>query len=579
MVTNLKKRHRIPASLYSGFKCGLSRRSMILGTAAAALNTVLGACTGASPKNKIEVSEMPGTDMKIMIDANNVSGNFLRPILGEGLIFGYSYMWDEKRQRMWPDLMERIKELNSDFFGHFGGPGVWVHDYHWKDCIGPMNKRKDPTPRFHNFDGMNGLCGTHEYGLMLKQYRNTTNREILGSIQVNIMTGTAEEAADWVEYMNGSPRTKWGSVRSDNDHREPFNVQYWELGNQPHFTYANVGRLTGTEYSKRVREFTKAMKQRDPNIKVTAYLPFFAFDGTVEEALKLGSAIPDVPGEPGSNGPTWTQLVLKEAGDIIDALDFHWYGSVNTRAHEYEYIMSSAYKGLLPNIERAKQMVQQDAPSNEARERLSKFVCPEYGAISSNGPLAETCTAVYGAVANSRLLHLFVGRDDLLYAARFGLFAPYPQPRVIRDPRPSYVALYGRTDGSDFMGTAIYEMKRLWGKAYQPKIVVAQTENIPSFSTGVSVLDVTAMKSDEGKNLNLVLTNAAQQGLRSKIELSDFKPRQMAKRLKVSGELTDDNRWETRSNVVLETEEIQISESFDIELPPHSVTAVLIKSA
>ncbi|MHC4500304.1 MAG: hypothetical protein ACYS21_14460, partial [Planctomycetota bacterium] len=527
----------------------ISRRSLLLGAAATVITGFIDACTYTKQDSANRGVHAMESNVKIEINPKDVNRDFLRTLLGEGLIFGFSYMWDEKNKRIWPGLMEKIKDLNADFFGHLGGPGVWVHDYHWKNCIGPMEKRKDPTPRFHAFDTMNGLVGTHEYGLMLEEYRNETGRNILGSIQVNVMTGTAEEAADWVEYMNGSPRTKWGAVRADNGHRDPFNVQYWELGNQPHFTFANVGRLTGVEYSKRVREFTTKMKQRDPTMKVTAYLPFFAFDGTPAEGMKLGSAIPDVPGEPGSDGPTWTQLVLKEAGNIIDALDFHWYGAATTRAHGYEYIMSSVYEGLLPNIERARAMVQRDAPSDEARERLSRFVCPEYGAISGNGPFEETATAIYGAVANSRLLHFFLTLDDLLYAARFGLFAPYPEPKMIREVRPAYAALYGRLDGTDFIGTAVYMMKLLWAKAYQQKIIATKTANIPTFSTGVPVLDVTAMRSSDGKGLNLVLTNAGMEMLHPTVALREFKPKPTGKLLVVSGDLKDDNRWESRSKV------------------------------
>jgi hypothetical protein len=272
-------------------------------------------------------------------------------------------------------------------------------------------------------------------------------------------------------------------------------------------------------------------------------------------------------------------LVLKEAGNIIDALDFHWYGAATTRAHGYEYIMSSAYEGLLPNIERARGLVQQYAPSDEARERLSKFVCPEYGAISGNGPFEETATAIYGAVANSRLMHFFLTLDDVLYAARFGLFAPYPEPPMIREVRTAYAALHGRSDGSDFIGTAVYMMKLLWAKAYQRKIVATEAADIPTFSTGVPVLDVTAMRSTDGKALNLVLTNAGMAKLHPTIVLREFKPKSRGKLLVVSGDLKDDNRWETRSKVVLQERDIQTAPRFDLTLPPHSITAVLMNRA
>ena len=565
--------YKTPFKDTRGPQSGISRRALLAGATATALTTLMG-----TPFNSVSGSSpWPGSDLKVLIRAKEVKRNFRRTLLGEGLIMGFGYMWDARNRRMWPGLMEKILELKSDFFGHFGGPGIWVHDYHWKNVIGPMEKRLDPTPRFHGLDTINGLVGTHEYGLMLEEYRQATGRDILASIQVNIMTGTPDEAADWVEYMNGSPKTRWGAIRAENGRRDPFRIQYWELGNQPHFTFFNVGRLTGVEYARRVRAFTAAMKQRDPSIKVTGYLPFFAFDGSVEEALKIGTAIEDVPGEPGSIGPTWTRLVLQEAGDIIDALDYHWYGAVNSRAVSYEFIMSSAFKGLLPNIERARAMVRQYAPTDEARERLSTFVCPEYGGLSNNGPMAETATAVFGAVAASRLLHLFFSLDDLRYAARFGLFAPYPEPRMPYEMRTPYAAIHGRADGSDFMGTAMYEMKRLWAMAHQPKIVAADVTGAPTFSTGVSVLDVTAMVSEDGQALSLVLTNTGQKEIRPNIAVQDFKPAPRARHLLVGGDLNDDNRWEKRNKVIIRQDEIRTDADFTLPLPPHSITAVMMK--
>jgi len=564
---------KYPTENKKGRQAGIDRRTLLVGAAATAITTMLGTSVNPAGGGK----QQGESDLKILIQAKKEKRKFLRALLGEGLIMGFGYMWDEKNRRIWPGLMEKILQLKSDFFGHLGGPGIWVHDYHWKKAIGPIEKRTDPTPRFHGLDSINGLVGTHEYGLMLEEYRQATGRDILGSIQVNIMTGTPEEAADWVEYMNGSPTTQWGGVRAENGRRDPFRVQYWELGNQPHYTFFNVGRLTGVEYAKRVRTFTLAMKQRDPSIKVTAYLPFFAFDGSVEEALKIGTAIEDVSGGPDSSGLTWTRLVLREAGDLIDALDYHWYGAVNSRAVSYEFIMTSAYKGLLPNIDRARDMVRRYALTDQARERLSTFVCPEYGGLSNNPPGAQTGTALFGAVTSSRLLHLFFSLDDLRYAARFGLFAPYPEPSMPYEMRIPYAAIHGRADGSDFLGTAMYEMKRLWAMVHLPRIIATDISGAPSYSNGVSVVDVTAMVSDNGQALNLVLTNTGQKELRPTIIVQDFKPSPQARCLAVSGDLNDDNHWERRKQVTIRETETRIDSHPPLSLPPHSITALLMK--
>ena len=60
------------------------------------------------------------------------------------------------------------------------------------------------------------------------------------SITVNFGTGSPEDAADLVEYLNGPPDSEWGRVRVSHGFPEPVNVRYFEIGNeinQPHQWY------------------------------------------------------------------------------------------------------------------------------------------------------------------------------------------------------------------------------------------------------------------------------------------------------------------------------------------------------
>ena len=43
---------------------------------------------------------------------------------------------------------------------------------------------------------------------------------------------TPQDAANEVEYFNGSAETEWGNKRAKNGHREPYHVKYWEVGNE-----------------------------------------------------------------------------------------------------------------------------------------------------------------------------------------------------------------------------------------------------------------------------------------------------------------------------------------------------------
>jgi hypothetical protein len=59
---------------------------------------------------------------RVEIKTREIERGFSRMLFGEGLIMGFTYIWDWKNNRIWPQLLEMIKELNTDILGHLGGP-------------------------------------------------------------------------------------------------------------------------------------------------------------------------------------------------------------------------------------------------------------------------------------------------------------------------------------------------------------------------------------------------------------------------------------------------------------------------
>jgi len=141
-------------------------------------------------------------------------------------------------------------------------PGGWfVSDYHWKDGIGPIDKRPAILSRVWNTYTNNDV-GVDEYLRLC---------ELLGSapyIVVNVGTGTAAEAAELVEYVNGGPKTKWGSVRARNGHPDPYHVRLWNIGNEEYLP--NLGATSGEGYANNFENYSKAMRAVDPSIKLVA---------------------------------------------------------------------------------------------------------------------------------------------------------------------------------------------------------------------------------------------------------------------------------------------------------------------
>ena len=121
------------------------------------------------------------------------------------------------------DVIEGCRELKV---GAMRWPGGCCADhYHWKDGIGRERwDRIHPIPDKANPVWRNDF-GTDEF---LKLCSLTGSEPI---ITVNTATGTPEEFLDWFEYVNGPETTKYGHLRAENGHPEPYNVRFWGIGN------------------------------------------------------------------------------------------------------------------------------------------------------------------------------------------------------------------------------------------------------------------------------------------------------------------------------------------------------------
>ena len=157
----------------------------------------------------------------------------------------------------------------------------------------------------------------------------------------NCGDGDMREAADWVEYCNGTGDTALVKLRREHGFAEPHKVKYWGIGNEVD-NLNQVGYKTAQEYAREYTEFSKVMKRVDPEIKLIA------------------SAVCRWESPP-FNTAEWVeraQLMLEQAGDRIDYMAIHQY------AHPYDddpfetymaFAMDfnqrlSAYEGLIKAV-------------------------------------------------------------------------------------------------------------------------------------------------------------------------------------------------------------------------------------
>lgn len=517
-------------------------------------------------------------------------------LLGQALWYSYqAYLWDAAAGQLRPGAADLIAALSPGLVGHYPGVGVLAHDFEWKRVIGPLSRRSDPTPRERTFDTPLGATfGPDEYGRMLEQLRNQTGTPIGGSIEVNVVSGSAEDAADWVEYMNApndgsnpGGGTDWAAVRAANGHPAPYNIHYWELGNEPSYT-AGYGTMTAWEYIARIKSFVPAMKSRDSSIEVTAYVNAFS----VGSPAAIGTASPDVAAGPSpdgrSNNLTWTQAIIQNAGSLIDILHFHWFGAWNTSVHTTNQIETSALTGFVPWLERLQQDISNFAPDDTTKSRLKQHVAiAEWNSFGGFSNPLQAGTAMLGAVADSRIVHVLTRRPEIVYASRLALAGAYPDPPINTIPalvdqldvRAGYFGIWTRTDGSAFVQTAVHQLGKLWARALLARAVRADAGSLPS-SNGVSMVDVSAFANTDSSQVNLVITNASDSTVTLSCVLDKYSIAGNATTVTLKGaNLQDNNSYAEPTRVQLQEQTVVPSGPGQVivSIPAQSVLAVLLR--
>ena len=141
--------------------------------------------------------------------------------------------------------------------------GNFVSGYDWRDGVGPVETRPTrPNPAWDAVEP--NLFGTDEF----LAFCEAVGCEPM--ICVNAGDGTAAEAADWVEYCNGDPEeTELGALRAEHGHPEPYDVTYWELGNEVYGEWQTTWTTPGG-YADRFERFREAMEAVDSDVEVFA---------------------------------------------------------------------------------------------------------------------------------------------------------------------------------------------------------------------------------------------------------------------------------------------------------------------
>ncbi|WP_290797158.1 alpha-N-arabinofuranosidase [Flavihumibacter sp. UBA7668] len=194
------------------------------------------------------------------------------------------------------DVIAALKKLKVPNLRWPGG--CFADTYHWKDGVGPKEKRPTIVNQWWGGVTEDNSFGTHDFLNLC---------ETIGAepyLAGNIGSGTVQELADWVQYVNFggvSPMSNW---RKENGREKPWSVRYWGVGNE---AWGCGGNMTPEYYANEYRKYATFMADWNNSSKI----------------FRIASGA-------NSGDLNWTEVLMKNIPlQMLEGIALHHYAVVN----------------------------------------------------------------------------------------------------------------------------------------------------------------------------------------------------------------------------------------------------------
>ena len=190
--------------------------------------------------------------------------------------------WKGRKRGLRKDLVQLLYDLKPGFLRFPGGCIVegrtLAKRYQWKKTVGDVEDREMLINRWNTEFGHRLTPDYYQsFGIGFFEYFQLS--EDLGAEPLPILScGMAcqfntgelvpmdqldpyvQDALDLIEFANGDTSSKWGKLRADMGHPEPFNLKYIGVGNEQ----------WGPDYFDRLKVFIKSIKSQYPDMIVVS---------------------------------------------------------------------------------------------------------------------------------------------------------------------------------------------------------------------------------------------------------------------------------------------------------------------
>ena len=428
------------------------------------------------------------------------------------------------------DSIDALRQLHSGFWRLPGGN--FISDFNWYASVGNRDKRAPFLDHAWNAVQSNDV-GLDEFMTLCRLLGVTPY------VTVNAGFGDAHSAAAEVKYLNAPVTTRLGAWRARNGHPRPYDVRFWNIGNEPYGPW-ELGHTSLRDYVWKNNEFARAMLRADPNI-VLLSSGAMPDEMTIEGiARKLGYRSDQIRL---CSAADWTCAYLKHSWGDFHGITEHWYARAGMR-----FDLARARAGLridhmeagyVPARETVLQWVR--APSDRVRLKAEQWQAYErrFPAMTRDGIFMSIDEYAYtGAPANLKLsLAYAMVLNEMLRHTDFLRMAAFTMGVSTIDYTPTQAAL--NTTGllfklyRDHFGPGLIPVA-VGGDSPQPQPRQQLVAGIEPESAGSPTypLDVEAALTANHHDLVLAVVNATSS------------PRQLTLQLRGARIAADGRYWE-----------------------------------
>ena len=396
------------------------------------------------------------------------------------------------------DVVNALKEIQIPVLRWPGG--CFADEYHWKDGIGPKEKRKKMINTHWGGVVEDNSFGTHEFFELCRQLGCKTY------VNGNLGSGTVQEMSEWVEYMTFSGVSPMADLRKQNGHEEPWKVDYFGVGNENWGCGGNMRPVHYADEYRRYQTYVRNYTSGDPIKKICC-----------------GANVDDYE---------WTRKVLKTAYDhtpadlhgLMDGLSLHYYvhpegwevkGSATDFDEKvwYKTLEKTLYMNTL--ISRHKAIMDTYDPEKKIAMIVDEWGCWFCVEPGTNPGFLYQQNTMRDALVAGITLDIFNHHSDRIKMANLAQMVNVLQSvilteghKIIKTPTYYVFHMYRHHQGaallqSDLSGTA----KVGAGEWQVPKI----SESVSVDKNGVITVTLNNLSTDEAEEMDITITGSGKQ--------------------------------------------------------------------